>query len=92
MFCSASPSFSFPHPINPMAYQQLLTQQRTLNAFGHTPPLIQPSPSSFASRQHPLTSSMATSHNGSTSETGQVRTKEMVNPLIRVKGHNGEQM
>ncbi|KAM4601671.1 zinc finger protein GLI2-like [Polymixia lowei] len=45
-----SPSFPFPHPINPMAYQQLLSQQRGLGAFGHTPPLIQPSPT-FSSRQ-----------------------------------------
>ncbi|KAG7232040.1 hypothetical protein INR49_009948 [Caranx melampygus] len=43
-----SPSFPFPHPINPMAYQQLLSQQRGLSAFGHTPPLIQPS---FSGRQ-----------------------------------------
>ncbi|CAB1459194.1 unnamed protein product [Pleuronectes platessa] len=45
-----SPSFPFPHPINPMAYQQLLSQQRGLSAFGHTPPLIQPPPV-FSSRQ-----------------------------------------
>ncbi|XP_076008556.1 zinc finger protein GLI2-like [Genypterus blacodes] len=44
-----SPSFPFHHPINPMAYQQLLSQQRGLSAFGHTPPLLQPSPT-FASR------------------------------------------
>ncbi|MEE6488767.1 hypothetical protein FKM82_015363 [Ascaphus truei] len=45
-----SPAFSFPHPINPMAYQHLLTQQRRLgSAFGHAS-LIQPSPT-FASRQ-----------------------------------------
>ncbi|XP_069838534.1 zinc finger protein GLI2 [Dendropsophus ebraccatus] len=45
-----SPAFSFPHPINPMAYQQLLNQQRSLNStFGHSP-LIHPSPT-FASRQ-----------------------------------------
>ncbi|CAK6980698.1 zinc finger protein GLI2-like [Scomber scombrus] len=48
-----SPSFPFPHPINPMAYQQLLSQQRGLSAFGHTPPLIQPPPS-FSSRQPSL--------------------------------------
>uniref|UniRef100_A0A3Q2YQP1 GLI family zinc finger 2b n=1 Tax=Hippocampus comes TaxID=109280 RepID=A0A3Q2YQP1_HIPCM len=30
-----SPSLAFPHPISPVAYQQLLT-------LGHTPPLIQP--------------------------------------------------
>ncbi|KAM9548694.1 zinc finger protein GLI2 isoform 3-T4 [Guaruba guarouba] len=47
-----SPAFSFPHPINPVTYQQILTQQRGLSsAFGHTPPLIQPSPT-FAPRQH----------------------------------------
>ncbi|XP_078084049.1 zinc finger protein GLI2a isoform X2 [Mustelus asterias] len=50
-----SPAFSFPHPINPVTFQmhqQILNQQRSLNsAFGHTPPLIQPSPT-FASRQH----------------------------------------
>lgn len=51
LFCS-SPSFPFPHSINPVAYQQLLSQQRGLSAFGHTPPLIQPSPT-FSSR-HPL--------------------------------------
>lgn len=45
-----SPAFSFPHPINPMAYQQLLNQQRSLNStFGHNP-LIHPSPT-FAPRQ-----------------------------------------
>ncbi|XP_077129402.1 zinc finger protein GLI2 isoform X1 [Ranitomeya variabilis] len=45
-----SPAFSFPHPINPVAYQQLLNQQRSLNAtFGHSS-LIHPSPT-FTSRQ-----------------------------------------
>ncbi|XP_066503413.1 zinc finger protein GLI2b isoform X2 [Hoplias malabaricus] len=48
-----SPSFPFHHSINPVAYQQLLSQQRGLSAFGHTPPLIQPSPT-FSSRQHSL--------------------------------------
>ncbi|XP_075685170.1 zinc finger protein GLI2 [Rhinoderma darwinii] len=44
-----SPAFSFPHPINPLAYQHLLNQQRSLNStFGHSP-LIHPSPT-FASR------------------------------------------
>ncbi|KAM5152204.1 zinc finger protein GLI2 [Mantella aurantiaca] len=44
-----SPAFTFPHPINPMAYQQLLSQQRSLSStFGHAP-LIHPSPA-FASR------------------------------------------
>ncbi|XP_028255109.1 zinc finger protein GLI2-like [Parambassis ranga] len=49
-----SPSFPFPHPINPMAYQQLLSQQRGLSAFGHTPPLIQPAAASFSSHQASL--------------------------------------
>uniref|UniRef100_A0A3P9K9G8 GLI family zinc finger 2b n=1 Tax=Oryzias latipes TaxID=8090 RepID=A0A3P9K9G8_ORYLA len=48
-----SPTFPFPHHINPMAYQQLLSQQRGLSAFGHTPPLMQP-PASFSSRQTSL--------------------------------------
>uniref|UniRef100_A0A3B4A7A1 C2H2-type domain-containing protein n=1 Tax=Periophthalmus magnuspinnatus TaxID=409849 RepID=A0A3B4A7A1_9GOBI len=81
-----SPSFSFPHPMNPVAYQQLLSQQRGLNAFGHTPPLIQPSPASFSARQHPLTSSMTTSHNTSNSEGnqnagGDPAVSSTVNPL-----------
>ncbi|KAM8904586.1 LOW QUALITY PROTEIN: zinc finger protein GLI2-like [Spinachia spinachia] len=45
-----SPSFPFPQPINPMAYQQLLSQHRGLNAFGPTPPLLQ-APPSFCSPQ-----------------------------------------
>ncbi|KAM7375549.1 hypothetical protein PAMA_014587 [Pampus argenteus] len=59
-----SPSFPFPHPINPMAYQQLLSQQRGLSAFGHTPPLIQPPPT-FSSRQPGLglSSLPASAHN-----------------------------
>ncbi|KAE8581676.1 hypothetical protein XENTR_v10024892 [Xenopus tropicalis] len=45
-----SPAFSFPHPINPVAYQQLLSQQRSLtSSFGHAP-LLHPSPT-FAPRQ-----------------------------------------
>ncbi|XP_049629094.1 zinc finger protein GLI2 isoform X2 [Suncus etruscus] len=48
-----SPAFTFPHPINPVAYQQILSQQRSLgSAFGHTPPLIQPSPTFLA--QQPM--------------------------------------
>lgn len=69
---SLSPTFSFPHHINPVAYQQLLSQQRSLNAFGHTPPLIQQSPSSFSARQHPLTASPMSSHNSTNSEANQV--------------------
>ncbi|XP_051531472.1 zinc finger protein GLI2-like [Myxocyprinus asiaticus] len=48
-----SPSFPFPPSINPVAYQQLLSQQRGFSAFGHTPPLIQPSPT-FSNRQHAI--------------------------------------
>ncbi|XP_061782315.1 zinc finger protein GLI2a [Nerophis lumbriciformis] len=67
-----SPSFSFPHPINPMAYQQLLSQQRSFNTFGHTPPLIQPPPSSFSARQHPLaTPPMPNAHNSTNTEANQ---------------------
>ncbi|XP_044294364.1 zinc finger protein GLI2 [Varanus komodoensis] len=47
-----SPAFTFPHPINPVTYQQILNQQRGLSsAFGHTPPFMQPSPT-FPTRQH----------------------------------------
>lgn len=68
-----SPSFSFPPHINPVAYQQLLSQQRGLSAFGHTPPLIQPSPSSFSTRQHPLSASaMSAALNNSSSDANQV--------------------
>uniref|UniRef100_A0A3P8U396 GLI family zinc finger 2a n=1 Tax=Amphiprion percula TaxID=161767 RepID=A0A3P8U396_AMPPE len=75
-----SPTFSFPHPINPVAYQQLLSQQRGLNAFGHTPPLIQPSASSFSARQHPLTASPMSTHNTSNSD-GDPAVSSTVNPL-----------
>ncbi|KAM5279630.1 zinc finger protein GLI2 isoform 2-T2 [Ctenodactylus gundi] len=52
-----SPAFTFPHPINPVAYQQILSQQRGLgSAFGHTPPLIQPSPTFLAQQPVALTS------------------------------------
>ncbi|TSL68227.1 Zinc finger protein GLI2 [Bagarius yarrelli] len=59
-----SPSFPFHHSINPVAYQQLLSQQRGLSPFGHTPPLIQPS-HTFSSRQHTLSGSglTASTHN-----------------------------
>ncbi|KAL2081009.1 hypothetical protein ACEWY4_022862 [Coilia grayii] len=61
-----SPSFTFPHPITPVAYQQLLSQQRGLSAFGHTPPLLpQPSASasaSIASRQQPPLGATAAPH------------------------------
>ncbi|KAM9249198.1 zinc finger protein GLI2 [Dugong dugon] len=56
-----SPAFTFPHPINPMAYQQILSQQRGLaSAFGHTPPLVQPSPTFLAQQPTALTSISAT--------------------------------
>nr|XP_036881486.1 zinc finger protein GLI2 isoform X1 [Manis javanica]XP_036881487.1 zinc finger protein GLI2 isoform X1 [Manis javanica] len=56
-----SPAFTFPHPINPMAYQQILSQQRGLgSAFGHTPPLIQPSPTFLAQQPMALASINAT--------------------------------
>ncbi|XP_077009641.1 zinc finger protein GLI2 [Tamandua tetradactyla] len=56
-----SPAFTFPHPINPVAYQQILSQQRGLgSAFGHTPPLIQPSPTFLAQQPMALTSVNAT--------------------------------
>lgn len=63
---SCSPSFPFPHPINPMAYQQLLSQQRGLSAFGHTPPLLQP-PHTFARHQPGLglSSLPSSGHNSS---------------------------
>ncbi|KAM6892733.1 zinc finger protein GLI2-like [Lycodopsis pacificus] len=55
-----SPSFPFPHPLNPMAYQHLLSQQRGLGAFGHTPPLVQ-SPPTFCVRQPGLGLSVSSS-------------------------------
>uniref|UniRef100_A0A667IPJ3 GLI family zinc finger 2 n=1 Tax=Lynx canadensis TaxID=61383 RepID=A0A667IPJ3_LYNCA len=56
-----SPAFTFPHPINPVAYQQILSQQRGLgSAFGHTPPLIQPSPTFLAQQPMALASINAT--------------------------------
>ncbi|XP_058157142.1 LOW QUALITY PROTEIN: zinc finger protein GLI2 [Dasypus novemcinctus] len=56
-----SPAFAFPHPINPVAYQQLLSQQRGLgSAFGHTPPLLQPSPTFLAQQPVALASLNAT--------------------------------
>ncbi|XP_041834295.1 zinc finger protein GLI2-like [Melanotaenia boesemani] len=79
-----SPSFPFPHPINPVAYQQFLSQQRGLSAFGHTPPLIQP-PSTFSSRQTGLSiSSLPTStHNSdltSKSHGGDLAISSSVDP------------
>ncbi|KAK6485281.1 zinc finger protein GLI2a isoform X1 [Huso huso] len=87
-----SPAFAFPHPINPMAYQQILNQQRGLSsAFGHTPPLIQPSPS-FVTRQHMtgiscLPTPAHNNNNSSTSDSNQNASGESaisstVNPMI----------
>ncbi|XP_048028718.1 zinc finger protein GLI2b [Megalobrama amblycephala] len=78
-----SPSFPFPHSINPVAYQQLLSQQRGLSAFGHTPPLIQPSPT-FSSR-HPLSLSALPTPAASDMDTkntnGDSAVSSTVNPL-----------
>ncbi|XP_059184102.1 zinc finger protein GLI2-like [Centropristis striata] len=80
-----SPSFPFPHPINPMAYQQLLSQQRGLSAFGHTPPLIQPPPT-FSSRQTGLglSSLPAATHNDMSSKNhgGDSAVSSTVDPMI----------
>ncbi|KAM9334190.1 zinc finger protein GLI2-like [Symphorus nematophorus] len=81
-----SPSFPFPHPINPMAYQQLLSQQRGLSAFGHTPPLIQPPPT-FSTRQPGLglSSLPASAHNSDLSSknlSGDSAVSSTVDPLI----------
>ncbi|XP_055040768.2 zinc finger protein GLI2b isoform X1 [Misgurnus anguillicaudatus] len=79
-----SPSFPFPHSINPVAYQQLLSQQRGLSAFGHTPPLIQPSPT-FTSRPHPLTLSALTTPTAGDTDgkniSGDSAVSSTVNPL-----------
>ncbi len=63
-----SPSFTFPHPITPVAYHQLLSQQRGLNAFGHTPPLLQPSPS-LSTRQTLVTAAAPTNNNSADTNT-----------------------
>uniref|UniRef100_A0A672FQP2 GLI family zinc finger 2b n=1 Tax=Salarias fasciatus TaxID=181472 RepID=A0A672FQP2_SALFA len=71
-----SPSFPFPHPINPVAYQQLLSQQRGLSAFGHTPPLIQ-APPTFPGRQSGLVSK--TARNGLTRRDGNMSISSLQN-------------
>ncbi|XP_051564566.1 zinc finger protein GLI2-like isoform X2 [Myxocyprinus asiaticus] len=84
-----SPSFTFPHPITPVAYHQLLSQQRGLNAFGHTPPLLQP-PSSLSSRQQTLVAAAALTNNNSTDTStefnqntaGDSAVSSTVNPMI----------
>ncbi|TSL16079.1 Zinc finger protein GLI2 [Bagarius yarrelli] len=68
-----SPSFTFSHPITPVAYQQLLSQHRGLSAFGHTPPLIQPTPS-FINRQQPI--GTATAHSTSSSSNPSTDTNQ----------------
>ncbi|KAM9487384.1 zinc finger protein GLI2a isoform 1-T1 [Clarias gariepinus] len=89
-----SPSFTFPHPITPVAYQQLLSHHRGLSAFGHTPPLIQPTPS-FINRQQPIgtvaahsttsTSSTSSSNNPSSEANqnagGDSAVSSTVNPM-----------
>ncbi|XP_069790996.1 zinc finger protein GLI2a isoform X2 [Narcine bancroftii] len=89
-----SPAFSFPHPINPVTiqmHQQILNQQRSLNsAFGHTPPLIQPSPTFTARQQMSSTSAVLppTQANNASSEvsqsklSGESAVSSTVDPLI----------
>ncbi|XP_023192518.1 zinc finger protein GLI2 [Xiphophorus maculatus] len=75
-----SPTFSFPHSLNPVAYQQLLSQQRPLNAFGQTAPILQPPPPSFPARQHPnAASSMSAEVNQSSG--GDPAVSSTVNPM-----------
>ncbi|XP_070814169.1 zinc finger protein GLI2-like [Chaetodon trifascialis] len=80
-----SPSFPFPHPINPVAYQQLLSQQRGLSAFGHTPPLVQPPPP-FSARQPGLglSSLPASAHSDLSSKnlSGDSAVSSTVDPMI----------
>ncbi|XP_060683028.1 zinc finger protein GLI2a isoform X3 [Hemiscyllium ocellatum] len=89
-----SPAFSFPHPINPVTFQmhqQILNQQRSLNsAFGHTPPLIQPSPT-FAPRQHmsstsavlpPSQANNASSETSQSKLSGESAVSSTVDPMI----------
>ncbi|XP_023972865.1 zinc finger protein GLI2 isoform X1 [Physeter macrocephalus] len=89
-----SPAFTFPHPINPVAYQQILSQQRGLgSAFGHTPPLIQPSPTFLAQQPMAFTSISATSTQLSSSsnclsdanqskQSSESAVSSTVNPLV----------
>ncbi|KAM6894082.1 LOW QUALITY PROTEIN: zinc finger protein GLI2-like [Xenentodon cancila] len=92
-----SPSFHFPHPINPLAYQQLLSQQRGLSAFGHTTPLIQ-APPTFSSHQTGLSLSslpssahnndLAKNHGGNSAVSGAV--EPIINKRSKVKMEAGE--
>uniref|UniRef100_A0AAY4C6F3 C2H2-type domain-containing protein n=1 Tax=Denticeps clupeoides TaxID=299321 RepID=A0AAY4C6F3_9TELE len=82
-----SPTFTFPHPITPVAYQQLLSQQRSLSTFGHTPPLSHATPS-FPIRQqlagapssHPT--SNTTSTESSQNAGGDSAVSSTVNPMV----------
>ncbi|XP_013864010.1 zinc finger protein GLI2 isoform X1 [Austrofundulus limnaeus] len=81
-----SPSFPFPHPINSVAYQQLLSQQRGLSAFGHNPPLLQ-TPPTFSGHQSGLSlSSMnVSSHNNdlmSKNHGGDPAVSSTMDPMI----------
>ncbi|XP_029461037.1 zinc finger protein GLI2 [Rhinatrema bivittatum] len=86
-----SPAFSFPHPINPVAYQQILSQQRGLSsAFGHTPPLIQPSPT-FPPRHHmavisvnpsPVQVGNCVSESNQSKQSSESAVSSTVNPVI----------
>ncbi|KAM4025889.1 zinc finger protein GLI2 isoform 1-T2 [Anomaloglossus baeobatrachus] len=87
-----SPAFSFPHPINPVVYQQLLNQQRSLSStFGHSP-LIHPSPT-FPSRPQgcvpaaspapvPTNSSNAAPNTGQMKPSSESAVSSTVNPVI----------
>ncbi|XP_006736024.1 zinc finger protein GLI2-like, partial [Leptonychotes weddellii] len=88
-----SPAFTFPHPINPVAYQQILSQQRGLgSAFGHTPPLIQPSPTFLTQQPMPLASLNATatqlsssncpSHSTQNKPSSESAVSSTVNPIV----------
>ncbi|XP_045431370.1 zinc finger protein GLI2 [Pipistrellus kuhlii] len=89
-----SPAFTFPHPINPVAYQQILSQQRGLgSAFGHTPPLLQPSPTFLAQQPMALTaitttptqlssSSNCLSNASQSKQTSESAVSSTVNPII----------
>ncbi|XP_026888923.2 zinc finger protein GLI2a isoform X1 [Electrophorus electricus] len=78
-----SPSFTFSHPV---AYQQLLSQQRGLSALGHAPHLLQPT-ASFGTRQPQLClATHSTSSNPNTevcqNAGGDSAVSSTVNPMI----------
>ncbi|XP_064419984.1 zinc finger protein GLI2a [Latimeria chalumnae] len=84
-----SPAFSFPHPINPVTYQQLLNQQRGItSAFGHTPPLIHPSPTFRPHHMATMSINPASAQNNVSPESNQTKlssesaVSSTVNPLI----------